>query len=480
MAIRLLQGDCRETLRSVDAGSIQSCVTSPPYYGLRDYGTPPLVWSGDAEHKHVWATSNAKHSVGNNSNVRGQNESVVPIGGWDKATADGPLITVSSGLVCECGAWLGSLGLEPTPDLFIEHLVECFREVRRVLRDDATCWVNLGDSYSGSGNGSNDHRQAGKHYRASLSLNEDKYRGQKPGLPAGTKPKDLLMMPFRLAMALQADGWYLRSVIPWLKRNSMPESVTDRPSTSIEYVFLLAKSARYYYDADAVRVEQSTNTHARYAQGAPRQPSVPKAVDMGMGIKSNHSFYAATADAILPNGRNRRNADWFMESWQGLMLDEDDDPLALVVNPQPFKGSHFATFPAKLVEPMVKASTSEKGQCPECGAPWVRMVEHTNTVFRPSERQETKRADGLATALHGTQIEPAKSVTTGWKPSCAHTAEPVPQTVLDCFAGAGSTLLVADRLSRNAIGCELKDSYSEMSADRIVGDAPLFVDLASD
>ncbi len=132
-----------------------------------------------------------------------------------------------------------------------------FRAVGRVLRDDATVWLNLGDSYAGSGNGSNDHRQNGKHFRKgvdSLSLNADKYRGQKPGTPHGYKPKDLMLMPFRVAMALQQDGWWIRSVIPWVKANAMPESVRDRPSSSVEYVFLLSKRATYFWDPESVRV----------------------------------------------------------------------------------------------------------------------------------------------------------------------------------------------------------------------------------
>jgi DNA modification methylase len=400
--IRLLQGDCRETLRDVDAGSIQCCVTSPPYYGLRDYGTEPLVWGGDAEgHAHEWQLT------------KGLGKSA----GLSEKQLTNPGAYHAPGLhgSCVCGAWRGSLGLEPTPELFIEHLAECFREVRRVLRDDGTLWVNLGDSYAGSGKGPSNGASKQTTNKGSLITNHRNpsqfANGQAPttwlSVPAGAKPKDLLMMPFRLALALQADGWYLRSVIPWLKRNSMPESVTDRPSTSIEYVFLLAKSARYYWNADAVRQEQvrlwtaETNGNGPNFRGNldPRNDPVTQDGLRGTPLGPN------------PAGRNRRNSDWFFESWQGLMLDEDDDPLALVVNPQPFKGSHFATFPAKLVEPMVKASTREG------------------------------------------------------------------DTVLDCFSGAGTVGLVADRLGRNAVLCELKSDYRDMAHGRIKNDAPLFAEV---
>lgn len=415
MTVRLLVGDCRVTLPTLAPGSVQCVVTSPPYYGLRSY-----IADGDPLKKF-------------------------------------------------------EIGLEPTPELYIEHLVECFREVRRVLRDDGTCWVNLGDSYAGSGKGPSNSVQGEASQIGPSAVKKRNpvqfANGQAPtqwiSTPRGLKPKDLMMMPFRVAMALQADGWWVRSVIPWLKRNSMPESVTDRPSTSVEYVFLLAKSARYHFDGDAIRVPQMEPWRSN---GKPERNNWSV-----NGQRGSHD----TVREYNPAGRNRRNSDWFFESWQGLMLDEQDDPLALVVNPQPFTGSHFATFPPKLVEPMVKASTSEKGQCPECGAPWVRLV--SRTAERPASinaKALQTQTGGVETArLNGTAH---RSETTGWRPSCAHTAEAVSQVVLDPFAGAGSTLLVADRVGRNAIGCELKATYSTMATDRIVADAPLFAEVAAD
>lgn len=398
------------TLPTLEPNSVQACVTSPPYYGLRDYGTDPLVWGGDAEHTHEWGDEVVRE-FGRPQGKTG-----------DRATRTYTSHGYAVDSICPCGAWLGNLGLEPTPDLFVEHLVEVFREVRRVLRDDGVLWLNLGDSYAGSGKGpsgsngidgqserqgwTGSRRQPtstqGSNVPSGWSTRNSDVRS--PGVQ-GLKPKDLMMMPFRVAMALQADGWWLRSVIPWLKRNSMPESVTDRPATSLEYVFLLAKNARYYWDAEAVRVAASENTHSRGNGMGPKQT----ATAFGSGVKNNNDFGAAI-HGYVPN-RNRRNSDWFFESWQGLLLDEQDDPLALVVNPAPFSGSHFATFPPKLVEPMIKAST------------------------RPGD------------------------------------------TVLDPFGGAGTVGLVADRLQRNAILCELKPDYGEMSTQRITNDAPLFTEV---
>lgn len=393
MTIRLLRGDCRVTLNSLEAGSVQTCVTSPPYYGLRSYGTPDLVWGGDAECAHEWRRIREFHNRGDATAGAKQKTN-------NGAVTDRGQIHYGC---CPCGAWAGSLGLEPIPELYVEHLVECFREVWRVLSPTGTLWVNLGDSYAGSGNGSNDHRENG----SSLSKNDLKYIGQKPGrsIPA----KNLMMMPSRLAMALQVDGWILRSMMPWVKRSAMPESVTDRPSTAVEYWFLFSKQARYYWDADAVRHEISQTTLDHNSGGLPHRtgPNGLDTVQRSVGNGSAQSLGVAAA------GRNRRNSDWFFESWQGMLLDDQDEPIALVVNPAGFSGAHFATFPPKLIEPMVKASS------------------------RPGD------------------------------------------TVLDPFAGAGTTLLVADRLGRNAIGCELSDSYGEMATDRLVGDSPMFTEVVA-
>src|SRR5262249_30391988 len=187
-------------------------------------------------------------------------------------------------------------------------------------------------------------------------------------MAAGYKPKDLMMMPARVALALQADGWRLRSMLPWLKRNSMPESVTDRPANAVEYWFLFSKSARYFWDADAVRVPSQP-----VPLSAVNKPEWnPRAKD---GV-ARESFRMDRRE-YHPDGRAFRNSDLFFQTWQGLLLDEEDEPLALLVNPAPYKGAHYATFPPKVLEPLIKASTSERGGCPRCGAPWERLTELT-------------------------------------------------------------------------------------------------------
>ena len=479
MTIRLLVGDCRETLKTLPAQSVQCVITSPPYYGLRDYGTEPLIWGGDPEHEHLWtnhrwyaAQGNGTSSAAAFSEAGPDNAARLKAARWHDNN------------VCSCGAWRGSLGLEPTPELFLQHLVECFREVWRVLRDDGVMWINMGDSYAGSGKGPTGHNGIGDQVRRQGFDKSDTNRGSlkyNPNggvVPTGLKPKDLMMMPTRVALALQADGWYLRSMIPWLKRNSMPESVTDRPATAVEYIFLLSKSARYYWDADAVRQK------AEYGRRDWTDTSAVLQAQPGRsrGLEPVHG--SSTVSGKNPeSGRSFRNSDLFFQSWQGLMLDEHDEPLALVVNPQPFSEAHFATFPPKLVEPMIKAGTSEKGQCPECGAPWARVVERKfYGNLRTAENVDGHLDDviGLARNNFGGQTrwseyQPPK--TTGWQPTCTHDGQPVPQTILDPFGGSGTVGLVADRLNRNAILCELKDEYADIGQARLWDDAPLFMEL---
>jgi DNA modification methylase len=380
--------------------SIQCVITSPPYLGLRDYGLLPSVWGGEPGCEHEW---------GDDLQID------------RRGTQIGKAITVDAreskrGAFClRCGAWRGCLGLEPTPQLYVGHLVEVFREVKRVLRDDGCLWINLGDSYA-SGKGTCYNPGGGE-----SSLGQDRKaagahpldRGNKSTLESqGLKPKDLMMIPARVALALQAEGWYLRSMAPWLKRSAMPESVTDRPSSALEYVFLLSKSPNYYYDADAVRKTIAPSSVSRLEQDIAQQEGSHRG---NGGTKANGTMKAVGN----PAGRNRRNTDWFYESL-GFITDDAGGPLAFDVNPQAYKAAHYATFPEKLVEPMVLASTSAKGACPACGAPWVRVVERTTrsesyeykTIGIPGEGEQRGRRPGaMGYGLH--------TATLGWRPSCS-------------------------------------------------------------
>ena len=336
----------------------------------------------------------------------------------------------------------GQLGLEKTPELYLEKMVEIFREVRRVLRDDGTLWVNMGDSYAqnnyGSGGGWAKSKEG---YDNAPS--QDRSLFKDPGYKHGLKPKDLCGMPWRLALALQADGWWLRSDIIWAKPNPMPESVTDRPTKSHEYLFLLTKKAKYFYDAEAVK-EPSIDPESFTG----RRKRNPQKINQYATIRAEYRNFHKLNGEKYPS-RNLRDV-WTIPTHS-------------------FPEAHFATFPPKLVEPCVKAGTSEWGCCPECGAGWVRVVE--KEYPNPKPRALDEKYDGINT---GYQINPGVgradgiSKTLGWKPACkCGCEERVPGIVLDPFMGAGTTALVAKNLGRKHVGIELNADYIKMANNRL-------------
>lgn len=259
----IYQGNCLEVLKGIPPQSVNCCITSPPYWGLRDYGTEE------------------------------------------------------------------QLGLEKTPEEYVANMVAVFSEVKRVLRDDGTLWLNLGDSYSGSGKGQTSE--------GSKDPKQQKLNGMKldiADVPIGLKPKDLVGIPWRVAFALQADGWYLRQDIIWHKPNPMPESVTDRCTKSHEYIFLLAKSQKYYFDNDAIK---ETSIHAGRIVKATGEDS--KNASAGYGNDTKMGF--TKEGTLVAETRNKRSV------W--------------TVTPKPFKEAHFATFPEDLIRPCVLAGCPQDG-----------------------------------------------------------------------------------------------------------------------
>ena len=324
------------------------------------------------------------------------------------------------------------LGLEPTPELYVSHMVEVFREVKRVLRDDGTCWLNIGDSYNANtGSGFNGQKRY-----------DDANRNTKMPIPPGLKHKDLVGIPWLVAFALRADGWWLRSDIIWHKPNPMPESVTDRPTKAHEYMFLLTKSANYFYDADAVR--ETTGNEMSWNEYTER--IAPGATWKSGGITRYAGANKHDGGHSHPAGRNRRSV-WTIAT-------------------APYSGAHFATFPPALVEPCVKAGTSERGCCPKCGSQWERVTEKTGERITTHWAPGTDRKTEIAKGRHGTTSVLTTGYqfvyeTTGWRPTCQHDLDldPIPATVFDPFAGSGTTLLVARQLGRNGIGLDLSMPY---------------------
>jgi len=313
LSTRVLTGDCRQVLRTLPDASVHMCVTSPPYFGLRDYGT--AKWEGgDAACDHMNGAL-----ASDKSTLAGYTSENI------KLRTNGMPFRDECG---KCGAQRvdSQIGLEPTPDDFVAAMVAVFREVRRVLRDDGTLWLNLGDSYCNTdkwGGGGN----TGKNTIAlDGTVPSWAVRRKREAMP-GLKPKDLIGIPWRVAFALQADGWYLRSDIIWHKPNPMPESVTDRPTSAHEHVFLFAKSAKYYYDAEAVKEAVSGGAHAQ------RKDGMTTAKQQANGGRRDGNSLTLSSGEFTD--RNLRNV------W--------------TVATQPFPGSHFAVFPPALIEPCIKA-----------------------------------------------------------------------------------------------------------------------------
>jgi len=380
----IYHGDALQTLKTLPDACVQCVVTSPPYWGLRDYGAN------------------------------------------------------------------GQLGLEDTPEEFVAKMVEIFREVRRCLRPDGVMFLNLGDTYVTTKKGSGGHSEKqdsneGSHF----------YNCIKSEIPPGLKPKDLCGIPWRVAFAMQADGWWLRQDIIWSKPSPMPESVSDRCTKAHEYIFLMTKQPRYFYDAEAIK---------------------EKAVAVrDMGLLRGKSFY------------DQKNVSWHSKSIKDRQ-DAGIDPRfagsgyrnkrsVWTVASQGYPDAHFATYPEKLIQPCVLAGTSAAGCCAECGTPRERVVEITGGP--PNNRFKDGLAIGGKTAhTQGTVAGAALSrlyreygypikKNLGWQPTCKCAAETVPCTVLDPFHGAGTTAVVAKSYNRRYIGIDIKAEYIDMSLKRI-------------
>jgi DNA modification methylase len=292
--VTLIHGDCLDELHKLDTGTVQMCVTSPPYYGLRDYGVD------------------------------------------------------------------GQIGLEKTPEEYVNNLVKVFRELKRVLKDDGTLWLNIGDSYAsiaqnGDEKYSNNINNRGNTKRCRIGniskskRNVKRYGGGNIPATCNLKPKDLIGIPWMVAFALRADGWYLRSEIIWHKPNPMPESVTDRPTKSHEKLFLLSKSQRYYYDADAIKEPCKWSTAERLSQNIDKQEEIGRVPGKTNG--NMKAVIGKNMDPSMAGGaigiENRKHAPYPLVNKRDVWS----------INTHPFKEAHFAVMPEKLAEPCILAGS---------------------------------------------------------------------------------------------------------------------------
>ena len=396
----ILLGDVRESLKTIPDGSIHCVVTSPPYWGLRDYGTGK--WEGgDPSCSHKRDSKHSDKTSTGQKNLEG-------------AIGDGIYKTQC----LRCGAIRvdNQLGLEPTFDAYVEDMVGVFREVRRILRDDGTLWLNLGDSYAGS-NGNGWKQSIATTNASNAGGDNEDFRARIGRDDGYLKPKDLVGIPWRVALALQQDGWFLRQDIIWHKPNPMPESVTDRCTKAHEYIFLLTKKGQYFFDSEAIKEPAKYPHDNRGARADSRK-------DAGI----SNAMHGTTGAF-----KNKRSV------W--------------TVNTKPFKEAHFAVFPTDLVEPCIKAGTSEQGCCSLCGAPRERVLEK-----KPVNQDELVEEAVIT-----------ETQTVGWAKTCGcETDETVPCTVLDTFFGSGTTGVVALRLGRNYLGCELNPEYAKIATKRLV------------
>jgi DNA modification methylase len=626
--VKIIQGDCRETLKTLGDRTVQCVVTSPPYYGLRDYGT--ATWEGgDQECEHTINNPDA-----------------------DPKAAFAGRVTRGNRTAClKCGAIRvdDQIGLEETPEEYVAKLVELFREVRRVLKDDGTLFLNLGDSYFGGGGAHkpehanpglsrsasrggvphakpygtsgkepasspergclcgnlcdecrrayrigkshsgnlpvpmqsallsestpehkelqpdhlptldleapevrNDHaiqdfenskdregepppvspvsmldlsfrqpqeysRQldkpsicllCGRSFLRSVQGYVDKLderqeqvlHSQDNALPSDQqeydnqykdtvceyckeiasyrdctiashlKSKDLIGIPWMVAFALRADGWYLRSDIIWHKPNPMPESVTDRPTKSHEYIFLLTKSARYYYDAEAIKEPASGRNGSTF--DGERDLAVRPTT--GRGPRNDPKEWTfgqqKRIDRVEATGGAVSGGTGEIES-HGTTRNKRS---VWTVSTKPYSGAHFATFPPDLIEPCILAGTSEKGECRNCGKAWARVVEkETNTELRNLAGKNNDAYQRGRVTPRGSEVGDFHDLGTvsikqlGWAPQCDCDFSTVPQIVLDPFNGAGTTGLVAIKHNRDYIGLELNPEYIKLTEDRL-------------
>ncbi|HWK58714.1 MAG TPA: site-specific DNA-methyltransferase [Parapedobacter sp.] len=348
---KILIGDALARLKELPDGIAHTCVTSPPYYGLRDYG-----------------------------------------------------------VACQ-------IGMEATPEEYIDKLVTVFREVRRVLRDDGTLWVNIGDSYASAAKKRTDEQACRKSGLMGGKGNQIACKNQPKKMGPGLKQKDLIGIPWMLAFALRADGWYLRQDIIWSKPNCMPESVTDRCTKSHEYIFMLSKQPKYYYDHEAIKElavydVDGTGTAARKARVANSNKSVPDELRNGIraGFKDASKFNGKHNDK--QRGHSRRH-EGFNARWDHMTKREQGPGMrnkrsVWTVSPAQFHEAHFATFPEKLIVDCIKAGSPQGG------------------------------------------------------------------VVIDPFGGAGTTAVVSDKLGRYWIIIELNPAYGDISTNRVASSQGLF------
>lgn len=431
----LVQADARQI--PLKDSSVHCCVTSPPYFNLRDYGT--ATWHGGTSlcpHTLRQISLHKDPSSTINSRATNQNHEREPSFPKLCVLCGATRIDQQIGLeaVHDCLAWARQE--QPCAACYVCAMRAVFAEVWRVLRDDGTLWIIIGDTYASSWPCSR------RNEIGAGSLPCGKREARPPRLGNGLlKNKDLMGIPWRVAFALQADGWTLRSDIIWSKANCMPESVNDRPTMSHEYVFLFSKQTRYFYDAVAIMEE--TTDHEYRTRGKIRPPT-----SLYCAPRQDGSHRTAMSLHQQPGGRLTRN---IRNVWTILT--------------EPFPGAHFACMPTALAARCIQAGTSAHGVCSLCGAPYRRLIA-SHDAATPRYKRKTLGEPHDPSDSH--TLRTAHYISTvGWEPSCSCAAMVVPAVVFDPFAGASTTLLVARDMGRHGVGMDLSWRYLQLSRERL-------------
>jgi len=491
-------GDVIRMLRKFPDKSVHTVITSPPYWGKRDYGTASWI-GGDPACDHKGEPFRTKRDINKNTNS----------GGEDKKNREG---RQPMGRTCsKCGAKRqdNQIGLEPTVEQYVRKMVKVFREVRRVLRDDGTIWLNIANGYAhnGAAFGSESSTLTGRRQGPEMGMAR---RFVKKG--KGFRRKDMIPSAWMVAMALQHDGWRLRSDIIWYKKNPMPESAKDRPTVAHEYIFMLSKKSHYYYDhvavkEDAVEYEVLRRTK-EFMKGLDTKFNISRDNKTGQVNQSETGAVRnarARQELAMSGKRNKRSVwetfdpvnfiAWIFEHHPEIVREFIRETLAIGtvwnINSKPFKDAHFATFPPELIIPAIKAGSSEHGCCANCGSPYKR-------ILKPSERykailgqsyfehddqdlvrgKKKMRGTNKQNAMRDAGIPGAEYETRGWEKTCKCLCdEVVPAVVLDPFIGSGTTMDVSRRLGRNCVGIDLQPNYEKLRERRLRESLGMFAEV---
>jgi len=442
---KIIQGHTLNILkRNIDSNSINCVITSPPYWALRDYKTEGLIWDGNKNCEHEF-TQNITKNMGGGSN------------GIAPKYNEARKYSSSSSTCNKCGAWKGSLGLEPSFNLYIKHLCDIFDEVKRVLRKDGTLWVNLGDTYGNTSGGMEQLRKQGKFTPQYGAIPyADGYDGVNQSAKKHMKlEKSLCMIPFRFAIEMQNRGWILRNVIIWHKPNCMPSSASDRFTVDFEYVFFFVKSKRYWFEQQ-LEPQQEISIKRAFATNHLDARKDKEDNQFAISMKSQNNEFdkikTQVASGIEPT-RNKRCV------W--------------TINTQPFSESHFAVFPETLVEPMIKAGCPEF-VCTKCGKAREKIIESVGYHFPEKDKTDKHHVAGVTISSYKSGPDFAKFKAEhpdkfiGYS-SCSCNACFSSGIVMDIFAGSGTTCKVAKDLGRQYIGIELNPDYVKLANERVNG-----------